>query len=43
MAAGSSHSASQPAKLRLVRGFAMQINHTEWEELRARVSWPVRA
>jgi hypothetical protein len=34
MAAGSSHSGSQPAKLTLVRSFAMQINHTEWEELR---------
>jgi hypothetical protein len=35
MAAGSSHSGSQPAKLTIVRGFALQINHTEWEELRA--------
>jgi len=35
MAASSSHSGSQPAKLMLVRGFALQINHTEWEELRA--------
>jgi hypothetical protein len=34
MAASSSHSGSQPAKLMLVRGFALQINHTEWEELR---------
>jgi hypothetical protein len=34
MAASSSHSGSQPAKLTLVRSFAMQINHTEWEELR---------
>jgi hypothetical protein len=34
MVAGSSHSGSQPAKLTLVRGFATQINHTEWEELR---------
>ncbi len=35
MAVGSSHLAPQLAKLTLVRGFAMQINHTEWEELRA--------
>jgi hypothetical protein len=34
MAASSSHSGSKPAKLTLVRSFAMQINHTEWEELR---------
>jgi len=34
MAAGSSHSGSQPVKLPLVRGFALQINHSEWEELR---------
>src|ERR1019366_8774127 len=34
MVAGFSHSGSQPAKLTLVRGFAMQINHNEWEELR---------
>ena len=34
MAAGSSHSGSQPAKLTIVRGFALQINHSEWEELR---------
>jgi hypothetical protein len=34
MAAGSSHSGSQPAKLTIVRGFALQVNHSEWEELR---------
>jgi len=34
MAASSSLSGSQPAKLMLVRGFALQINHTEWDELR---------
>ena len=34
MATGSSHSGSQPVKLPLVRGFALQINHSEWEELR---------
>jgi hypothetical protein len=35
MEVGSSHLAPQPAKLTVVRRFAMQINHTEWEELRA--------
>ena len=34
MAAGSSHSGSQPVKLPFVRGFALQINHSEWAELR---------
>lgn len=34
MVAGSSHSGSQPVRLPLVRGFALQINHSEWEELR---------
>jgi len=34
MAAGSSHSGSQLVKLPLVRGFALQINHSEWEALR---------
>ena len=34
MAAGSSHSGSQPVKLPLVRGFALQINRSEWAELR---------
>ena len=34
MEAGSSHSGSQPVNLQLVRGFALQINHSEWAELR---------
>jgi len=34
MAADSSHSGSKLVKLPFVRGFALQINHSEWEELR---------
>ena len=34
MTAGTFHSGSQPVKLPLVRGFALQINHSEWAELR---------
>jgi hypothetical protein len=34
MAISSSHSGYRPGKLPFVRGFAIQISHPEWEELR---------